>query len=50
MNFQALQADIPSENGLQRIFYGSASIQELEPYTDSIITLFGGHADLPYVA
>jgi hypothetical protein len=53
MNFQALQAEkdrMPSENGFQRIFYGSASIQELEPYTDSIITLFGGHADLPYVA
>jgi hypothetical protein len=53
MNFQSLQAEkdtMPSADGLQRIFYGSASIQELEPYTDSIITLFGGSADLPYVA
>mmetsp|Transcript_105196 Transcript_105196/g.302508 ORF Transcript_105196/g.302508 Transcript_105196/m.302508 type:complete len:328 (-) Transcript_105196:59-1042(-) len=53
VNFQELQAEkdsAPSASGLQRIFYGSASIQELEPYTDSIITLFGGSADLPYVA
>ena len=53
VNFQALQVDkdtIPSANGFQRILYGTASIQELEPYRDSIITLFGGGADLPYVA
>lgn len=53
MNFQGLQSEkdnSPSGNGLQRIFYGNASIQELEPYTDSIITLFGGSADLPYVS
>ena len=53
VNFQALQVDkdtMPSANGFQRILYGTASIQELEPYRDSIITLFGGSADLPYVA
>jgi len=53
VNFQALREDkdiMPSTHGFQRIMYGTASIQELEPYRDSIITLFGGSADLPYVA
>lgn len=36
MNFEA------SHNDPQHIIYGTASIQELEAYSDSIITLFGG--------
>ncbi len=41
VNFEAS----PLHNDLQLTIYGTASIQELEPYTDSIITLFGGGSD-----